>query len=81
MLSEAQRDVLRRIRDGGEIQSEFKTCCAPYEVHTWMPVAITDEEVVALREAGLIEVTLWYDGPRIYGITDAGRAAIGAEES
>lgn len=75
MLSKAQRDVLRRLAvEGAELHSDVDTSREPYVMVT--PVPITTTDVDALDAAGLIEVTLYYDGPRIYEITDAGRAAL-----
>ena len=75
MLTDTQRDVLRRLAEGGYLEPDVATCGEPYVVVISVPLSTSDADT--LDAAGLIEVTLWHDGPRMYEITAAGRAALG----
>ena len=81
MLSDTQRDVLRRLADGKELCLAY----GPFDGYApWInrcfvgALEITEDEMIGLEDARLITMTR-SDWPRKshYTITDAGRAALG----
>jgi hypothetical protein len=76
-LSDAQRDVLTRLAEG---QGVYVACIDGANVYRAGPAVdldLTDSEMVALENAGLVEYDELDPWMWRYTITDAGRAALG----
>ena len=76
MLTEAQREVLRRLAAGNRL-----CCIAGKGANIYATAAghleVTDADMMPLEEAGLVEYDELDPWTLSYAITDAGRAALG----
>ena len=76
MLSDTQRDVLRRLAEGNRL------CCIAGKGENIYATAaghleVTDADMMPMEEAGLVEYEELDPWTLSYAITDAGRAALG----
>jgi hypothetical protein len=76
MLTDAQRDVLRRLAEGNRL-----CCIAGKGANIYATAAghleVTDADMMSLEEAGLVEYDELDPWTWSYEITPAGRAAFG----
>jgi hypothetical protein len=79
MLTEAQREMLRRLANGQAVLGVAAALGVNIYATASGNLKLTDNDVIALEDGGLVEYDELDPWTLSYVITDAGRAALGEE--